>query len=215
LIEQLKNLGVRIDALPQRQRVMLFGALAVVLVFLANAMLIAPLREKERRLGGEIAQQQIETTTAQEQVQRMVQGNRLDPDVANRSRRAALLEELQRLNSRVVEQQRRFTPPDRMRSVLEELLERNRKLALIDLKTLPVTPVAGHRVGQPGGMYRHGIELTVKGTYGEIYDYLHELEQLPNQLYWSRAELSVDAHPALVLKLTVHTLSFDRAWLVV
>jgi MSHA biogenesis protein MshJ len=64
-------------------------------------------------------------------------------------------------------------------------------------------------------MYRHGIDLTVRGTYVELHNYLQELEKLPNQLYWARAELSVATHPLLTLKLTVHTLSFDRAWLIV
>lgn len=215
MIEQLKILAERVDALSLRQRVMVFGGVALILVFVGHTLLIQPLREREKRLRGEIAQQQEEMTTIKAELPRLAKGSQSDPDAANRARRAALLEELRRLNSRIVDEQRRFTPPDRMRGVLEEILERNRKLALIDLKTLPVVPVAGQRPGQPGGMYRHGIELSVKGTYAELYEYLRALEKLPNQIYWARAELSVQAHPTLVLKLTVHTLSFDRAWLVV
>lgn len=215
MIEQLKILAERVDALSLRQRVMVFGGVALILVFVGHTLLIQPLREREKRLRGEIAQQQGEMTTIKAELPRLAKGSQSDPDAANRARRAALLEELRRLNSRIVDEQRRFTPPDRMRGVLEEILERNRKLALIDLKTLPVVPVAGQRPGQPGGMYRHGIELSVKGTYAELYEYLRALEKLPNQIYWARAELSVQAHPTLVLKLTVHTLSFDRAWLVV
>lgn len=215
MIAQLRDLSERIDALPLRSRIMVFGAAALVLGFAANAMLLEPLRGKEKRLAGEIAQQQTEISDIQQQLQRQAQANRADPDAVNRARRTALLEELQRLNARAAEEQKRFTPPDRMRRVLEELLERNRNLSLVDLKTLPPAPVAGQRPGAPGGMYRHGIELTVRGTYGELYEYLRALENLPNQLYWGRAELAVDAHPLLKLKLTVHTLSFDRAWLVV
>jgi MSHA biogenesis protein MshJ len=215
MIETLTRFAERIDNLSLRQRVIIFFALALVLTFAVNRMLIEPLRARDKVLAADMAQQHSDLATLQAQVQRMVQGNAADPDAENRGRRNALRDEMRRLNTRIVEEQRRFTPPDRMRGVLGELLERNRNLALIDLKTLPVVPVAGQRLGATGGMYRHGIELTVRGSYDELYEYLRALEKLPSQLYWSRAELSVDAHPALILKLTVHTLSFDRAWLVV
>jgi MSHA biogenesis protein MshJ len=96
------------------------------------------------------------------------------------------------------------------------MLSRNKRLTLVDLRTLPVAPIAPQTVsGAPAGMFRHGLELTVRGTYAELYEYLRLLEELPSQLYWARAELTVSEHPLLTLKLTIHTISFDRAWLVV
>lgn len=205
----------RIDAMVLRQRVLLFLAVVCVLVFAVESAFTGPLRAKQRRLAAEIGQQQKEIATLQAEVQRLVQGNTVDPDAANRRREAVLREDLRQLNARVVDEQRRFTPPERMRGVLEELLEKNKGLSLVDLKTLPPVPIAAQRAGTSGGMYRHGMELTVRGSYGELYEYLRALERLPSQLYWGRAEFSVDAHPRLTLKLTVHTLSFDRAWLIV
>lgn len=205
----------RIDAMVLRQRVLVFLGVVCVLIFAVETAFTAPLRAKQKRLAGEIGQQQKELATLQAELQRLLQGNAVDPDADNRRREAALRQELRQLNARVLDQQRRFTPPDRMRSVLEELLEKNQGLSLVDLKTLAPVAVATQRASTPGGMYRHGIELTVRGTYGELYNYLRALESLPSQLYWGRAEFSVDAHPRLTLKLTVHTLSFDRAWLIV
>jgi MSHA biogenesis protein MshJ len=185
-------------------------------VLIANTAFIEPLRTKQKQLSADVAQQEKEMVALQGQLQQLLKGSQADPDAANRARLTALREELRQLNLRIVEEQRRFTPPERMRRLLEELLEKNRGLALVDLQTLPVVPVAAPRLGAAAsGMYRHSIELTVRGSYGELYEYLRALEKLPNQLYWARAELGVAAHPTLTLKLTVHTLSFDRAWLVV
>jgi MSHA biogenesis protein MshJ len=64
-------------------------------------------------------------------------------------------------------------------------------------------------------LFRHGIELTVSGAYLDLYEYLRTLERLPAQLYWGRAELSVSEYPSITLKLTLYTVSFDRAWLTV
>jgi MSHA biogenesis protein MshJ len=59
------------------------------------------------------------------------------------------------------------------------------------------------------------MEITLAGSYLDLYAYLHGLEALPTQLYWGRAEMSVAEYPVVTLKLTVYTLSFDQAWLVV
>jgi MSHA biogenesis protein MshJ len=213
--DRLQHYLERVDAMALRERVLIFAALALMLILVANTMFLAPLRAKQSGLVSEMAQQQKEMGTLQDQLQRLVKGSSGDPDAPNRARLAALQNELRELNARVVAEQKRFTPPDRIRGMLEEMLEKNRELALIDLKTLPVAPIAGQRPGASGGMYRHGIELTLRGSYAELYEYLRSLEKMPNQLYWSRAELTVAKLPLLTLKLTVHTLSFDRAWLIV
>ncbi len=212
----IKRYAERIDAATLRQRLMLFVAAAAVVLFLANALLLQPQRAKQKRVALETAQYQRDLAGLQAQVGRLVGGEGSDADAALRKRQAALRAELSQLNSRIAGEERRFTAPDHMRAVLEEMLARNRRLVLVDLHTLPVVPLAPQSApGAPAGMFRHGMELTVRGTYQELYDYLRMLENLPSQLYWSRAELTVTQHPLITLKLTVHTISFDRAWLVV
>jgi MSHA biogenesis protein MshJ len=213
----LKRYAERIDAASLRERAMIFLALALGLVFVANAALIEPLRVKQKRLTAENQQRQQELQALQAGLQRLVQGAGQDTDSLNRARQKALREELARFNAKLEQEQRRFTPPDRMRAMLGEMFERNRQLTLVDLKTLPVTPLGAPRAGAANsqGLFRHGIELTVSGAYLDLYEYLRTLERMPAQLYWGRAELSVGEYPSSTLKLTLYTLSFDRAWLIV
>lgn len=214
--ELIKRYADRIDAATPRERVMIFLAATLVLVFIANAALIEPLRVKQKRDAAETVQLAQEIQTVQGQLAVMVQSVSRDLDAPNRAKLAALREQLAQLNARVAEEQRRFTPPDRMRDVLEEMLRRNKGLALLDLKTLPVTSIgAPASASTPGGAYRHGIEFTVSGNYLQLYEYLRMLERLPTQLYWARAELATSEHPVLTLKLTAYTVSFDPAWLIV
>jgi MSHA biogenesis protein MshJ len=212
-----KRYAERIDAATLRERVMIFLAATVVLVFVVNAALIEPLRAKQKRITAETTQLAQDLDAVQGQLGTLVQKVARDPDAANRARLAALREQLAQLNSRVVQEQRRFTPADRMRDVLEEMLRRNRELALVDLKTLPVTPIGASPAGAAiqGGAYRHGIEFTVSGSYAQLYEYLRTLERLPTQLYWGQAELVATDHSVLTLKLTAYTVSFDPAWLIV
>ena len=205
----------RVDNATLRERLLLFGAAALALVFIVNAALIDPLRAKNRKLVAETAQRQTELRTLQSEVQRLAQLRAADPDAQRQKQAAELRTELAALEASIVEEQRRFTSPQRMRQVLEEMLERDRRLRLVDLKTLPITDLAGTQ-GQAGrSIFRHGLELTLSGSYLDLHAYLAALERMSTQLYWGKVEMSVSAYPVVTLKLTVYTLSFDKAWLVV
>jgi MSHA biogenesis protein MshJ len=105
-------------------------------------------------------------------------------------------------------------------------------LRLLGLKTVPVAPLlerkdaAGEMAAAPAkpqrtdpnlqaGLFRHGVEIRLQGSYQELTAYLQRLEQSNLKLLWSGVVLSADRHPRLELTLTVYTLSLDRAWLIV
>jgi len=94
LKETLKRYAERIDAATLRERVMIFLAATVVLVFIANAALIEPLRAKQKRIAAETAQLTVELQGVQTQLATLVQSVARDPDAANRARMAALREQL-------------------------------------------------------------------------------------------------------------------------
>jgi MSHA biogenesis protein MshJ len=210
----------RLDAAPLRQRVLVFVAALLAVAFVADAILIAPLRGAQQRLGNAIAQKQKEAASLAAAARDIAEKGRTHPDVALRERQAELQRELAQVDARIVQERKRFTPPERMRGALEEMLRANPRLSLVELRTLaPVAlgeAAAGNAAaGTPRGLFRHGLEITVAGTYVDFYEYLRTLERLPTQLYWGRAELAVGTYPSAVLKLTVYTVSFDPAWLVV
>lgn len=62
-------------------------------------------------------------------------------------------------------------------------------------------------------LYRHGVEITVRGNYLDMIDYMNALESLPTQLFWGGAKLEVDDYPTARLTLTMYTLSLDPTWL--
>lgn len=204
----------RIDNATLRERALLFAAAALILIFVANAVLLKPVRDTQRRLSTELAQREVELRTVQAELQRLARTRTADPDARNRARVAELRTELAALDAKIAAQQRRFTSPQRMRAALEEMLGRNQRLRLLDLKTLPITDLSAR--GQAGQrVFRHGVELTLAGGYLELHAYLKALEGLSTQLYWGRADLQVTEYPVATLKLTVYTLSLDQAWLVV
>jgi MSHA biogenesis protein MshJ len=205
----------RVDNATLRERAMMFAAATLVVVYVFYAALLQPLYAKQQRLGAEVAQKESELRTVQSGLQRMMQAQRVDPDARNRERIAQLQLEVKALDASIAVEQRKFTPPQRMRQVLEEMLVREKRLQVLDMKTLPVADLSAAQ-GQVGRkVFRHGMEITLAGSYLDLHAYLRGLEALPTQLYWGRAEMSVAEYPVASLKLTVYTLSFDQAWLVV
>lgn len=200
----------KIDSASLRERVLIFLALTMVVVLIVNIAFIDPLRARQRQLATETNQRQSELKTIQAELRRLAAIDGEDPNAAMNKRATELRAMLASIDARVMAEQQRFTAPERVREVLDEMLQRNKRLGLVELKTLPVSVIdSGKRV------FRHGVELTVTGTYSELYEYLVALERLPTQLYWGKAELDVVNHPTSRLRLVVYTVSLDKAWLVV
>jgi MSHA biogenesis protein MshJ len=209
----LRRYTERIDALSLRERVLIFIAAALVLIAFAYLGFISPLMERDKRLGREVARRQTELAMLQAQLQAMARASEMRPDDANRAKLAGLQRQLAQLDEQIGEAASRFTSPGRMRDVLQEILARNPRLQLVDLKTLPVDLFGHSDARGPRPIYRHAIELTVSGAYLDLYAYLRQLEGLSTRLYWRKADLAAGDYPKVVLKLTVYTLSFDPSWM--
>jgi len=208
----------RIDATSLRERVLLFVALAVVLVAIADSLVTNPATERERKLRATIAGYQAELDTAEAYIRNMVNSRGADPDAPTRARYQSLLGEIGRIDAQIAQEQERFTSPERMRSILEETLRATPGVQLVQLKSLPTemlaeaAPAPGAASGLRTRIYRHGFELTVGGNYSDLYSYLRYLERMP-RIYWGMADYNVREYPNAVLKLTVYTLSLDRTWI--
>lgn len=218
----------RVDAMKMRERVIIFAAAAVLLVVFPYILWIESEFAKSRRLGREMVQRQGEMKSLQEQIGKLASARQADPDRLNRERLAAMRAQLAEVQSRIASEERKFTAPDKMKVVLEELLVKNQRVRLVSLRTLPVSSIAEERVpasaapANPGAkpppvagrlIFKHGVELTVAGPYLDVLAYLSDLERLPTQLYWNALGMETSEYPAMTVKFTVFTMSLDRAWL--
>jgi MSHA biogenesis protein MshJ len=63
------------------------------------------------------------------------------------------------------------------------------------------------------GLWRHGIEVTLEGSYADLSAYVQHLEALPQRVLRAGMRFQVEAHPKASLTLTLYTLSLDHSWL--
>lgn len=211
----------RIDAMMLRERVFVFFAAAMALVFLFQMLLSNPVTQRQRDVARQLAQKQVDTRKLQEQVQVLIAHSTQDPDAERRKQLEALKARIAELDTRLAEKQRELVLPEHVPALLEEMLQRERKLELVDLHSLPPAPLFDDDASKTSKqadtlqVYRHGVELTVRGNYFDLVRYLDALEDVPLRMFWGEVEIAGDHYPMITMKLSVYTLSLNRTWVVV
>lgn len=225
----------RVDALNLRERVMAFAIAALLLITLINVVVLDPLLAQQKLLSQQAAQDEQQITAMHAEIQGRVAAHNNDPDAAERTKLQNLKQYSAKMRGELLGMQKGLVSPDKMTALLEDLLRRNSGLQLLSLKTLPVSlltdpvvpegtlPTAADSSPAKGkaherqvageAVYKHGVELTIQGSYADITHYLTQIETMPWQLFWARAKLNVEAYPKVKLTLTLFTLSLDSTWL--
>jgi len=231
------TLAARIDRATLRQRIGLFLACAAVVLYMLFMLAFDPLLREQARLRAQMAQQRAAMAGVDTQITTLVDAFARDPDAASRQRLASARAETRTLGDSLASMQKGLVAPEQMAPLLQTILRANGRLQLVALATLPVTavgappaaaapatasaaaPVAttaaatapAHPVA--GLLYRHGVQVTVRGSYADMIDYMAALERLPTQLFWGRAQLVVEDYPRTQVTLTLYTLSLDSKWM--
>lgn len=221
---RILQLRARIDALSLRERALVCLAACALLAFVGHALVLAPMEASQEALRGQIAQQRSDIAAMDEAIANRVQAFQLDPDAEARTRLQALRQEMGQLGDQLLAIEHGLVPPERIGPLVDGILRANGRLKLVSMRTLAVEPLAGPSApaaasaaaGAPAAaplLYRHGIEVTVRGNYLDMVDYMSALDAMPTRMFWGRAQLDVEEYPAARLTLTLHTLSLDRQWM--
>ncbi len=208
-LQQMRALQRRFDSRPRRERLILTVALVAVAIMAVDSWWLGP---AFKRWNAASQQQRVsQAQTAQALVdQQQNRDRQRAQDNAFKSEISQLRERLRARESDMRDVERSLVGPERMLGLLEQLLARHGQLRVRAVQTLPRTELAE---GGKTLLYRHGVELSVEGGYGDLVSYLEALESMPEQLLWGSLQLKVERHPKAVLTLRVYTLSLDRNWL--
>lgn len=227
--ERIGKVVSRVDALSLRERVLIFAAGAFLVVSLIDSLFLTPLLNKQRTLSAQVVQQQEKMKEIQAQIAALLQAKQDDAKSPQRERIRVLRQQLADGDAYLKERRDKLVPPEKMAELLEQVLKKNGRLQLVALNTLPVSllieppadaasapsaaPAAVPATGPERQIYKHGVQITVRGSYADMLQYLTALEKLPTQMFWGVAKMQVVQHPTAELTLTLYTLSLDKTWL--
>jgi len=219
--QQWEMISAKLEAMSLRERVFIFAALAALLLVLINTLLLEPLFARQKSLRSQVAQQQQMLSAVQSQIAAMQQENSADANSPQRNQIRQLKQQIAEGNAFLQSSREHLVQPEKMAAHLRQLLNKNNRLQIVALQTLPATPlieqpdVSGNvqAASQEKQVFKHGVQLTLRGNYLDLLQYLSALEKLPQQMYWAKAKMSVVEYPASELTLTLYTLSLDKKWL--
>jgi len=200
-----QRLAARVDEMSLRQRAMLFATLSLVVAVFAHVALLEPLLMRQKSLieRGNRDQSQLAAVRAQ------IEGLLKEQQTAKNPEQLAVAElekRLAELEKALASRKEAFVAPSRLPDLLRSLLGSGRGVTLESLRTVPGVPVQGGTE-----LYRHGLEMTLRGGYFDLTQYLADMEKLPARLLWGPVELQVEKYPEVRMTLEVHTLSTQRS----
>ena len=224
--QQWEKISAKVDAMSMRERALIFATAVVLALSLVNTLLLEPLFVRQKALRTQVSQQQQMMSEVQLQIAALQQQNSPDSTSPQRVQINQIRQEIAEGDVYLKNSRERLVQPEKMAEHLRQLLNKNDRLQLLALQTLPVTPL----LEQPGAksadqsrdvqavtqekqVFKHGVQLTLRGNYLDLLPYLSALESLPQQMYWARAQMKVVQYPSAELTLILYTLSLDKTWL--
>ena len=213
--QQWRTLEQRFAGLQRRERVILLAGVVVLVLWLGFWLFDASVA-RQGLLVEDIETLRADVAVAQKQSALMMRQLAEDPDTQARAHIAQLSKETREIETQLQELNGGLVAPEQMVEVLKKILDLDKSVALVGMKTLPVSRLReAEQSDDVATVYKHGVEISLQGRYPELLNYLDRLEELPRQMYWSEARMDMQRFPTVRITVTVFTLSLDENWLVV
>ena len=210
-----RDLVDRIDALSLRERVLVLLAALALIAVLWDSLLMRPVERSRKHMEPDVAALRAEVERLHVAITELAVQRGGDPNAVLRARVQQERTGISDLDRQLGGLTSALIAPEQMVQVLDQVLDRRKRLGLVALRSLPAEPLASLVPGEalPSQIYRHGVEIELDGTYLDLLDYLRALDQLQWRFYWQTLELDVTSHPRLRVKLTAYTLGQEEAWI--
>lgn len=209
-----KPYAAKFDALSLRER-FLFGVTTIVVISLAWWHFYAePVRietkilvEENNRINAEVNR----TRTAIKDIRETIAaGVNKDKEIKLVQLRKALEAVEERLRLKTIE----LIDPEKMFSLMTQLIYKESRLKLQSLKRREVKPAITLPEGQQddAGIYRHVLEVKFSGKFSDILKYMKSMEALDWKLIWDEIEIVSEEYPLIIVKVVISTLSTRKEW---
>ena len=235
--QQWQQFALKFDALSVRERIMVFGASAALLIFMVVYLFVNPQLAKRKALADTIAQRQQAVAAIDAEMAQRMAAHAGDPNLQDRIRLERIRQEVQQMRQALQSTQNGLVAPERIVPMLQQLLKQQANLRLVSLATLPSgamgqgghvaskaasasaaapagqSPADAEAAQAPAVLYRHGVEIVLRGNYLDMVNYMDAVEAMPSHVFWGKLNMQVEQYPNATLSLTLYTLSLDEKWI--
>lgn len=207
----LFQLRLLIDRLSIRERAILLVSMVMLLAGISYGVLWYLGWTDQSAVRDQITRLQVQSTNNQNALLALEQA-RNNPQLQTLSNQnERLRRDVQQLNDRISGITEVLIPPNTMATLLRELLGSS-DLTLVRFGALPAQPLAKDDSGE-AQLFRHQLDIELTGDFDALTSYLTTIEALPWRLFWDELSVETEQYPQLRIRLKVHTLSDQEAWL--
>ena len=218
-IKLLETYINRFDSLNQRERLSVAGLALVSLAIFFYIVAIEPMVLNAGVINKQISDIEIKIKSSEMQISALQKVLTLDPDTANRKQLSRLQGQRKIIDKKLQEKMQGLIEPSQMAKVLEAVVTKTSNLRIEKLNNLPTRPLIDAKDDDASetiadiGVYRHGLQIELSGSYMNMLSYLQNLNSLPWDFYWDSLDLHVKKYPKSRIVIVVHTLSFKEGWI--
>lgn len=224
-LDPLRRLADWIDARARRERLLIAGTAVVVLLVAWELALRAPLSERrasalERadRLEREIDRLRASQASVEAELEAVEAGE-------GERTVTRLRERIEAVDERLTARTLRVVAPEEMVEVVRDVVAGDPDVRLVSLANAGVEPLI--KEGKPAvtgfgadidarhvpRVYRHSLEIVVRGRYLDVLGYLRRLEDAPWRFQWDGLEIETLDYPTARARIDISTLSFEEDWI--
>lgn len=205
-----------------RERLLIFVTAIVVVAFLWHQLIFQGQQKQTHSLKSRIASTKEEITSLQQKKAKLLEQVQEEEQKRLRQKMEELREEIAQLDRELREKSSELISPRRMAEQLRSVLQKSTDLELTRMANSPPHRVklanlidSSQKVESESlpHLYRHPLTIVFKGSYPQVVRALSKMKDLSSRFFWDRLEYTVVDHPRARLRLQVHTLSLDKAWI--
>jgi len=208
----INTLQERFNSLSSREKIISLSTLLVLFWGIWDNLVYQPITAEQKRLDVELTNLNTNLTVNQQVAIQLEALGKIDPNKENKQSLKKIKLELKKLKLQLDTGNKKFVPAQLMTEVLQDMLRQNKGLKLISLKTLPITTLSKNKQLK-SWIYRHGLSITLSGSYFNTLNYLKSLESSPWRFNWEAINYQVKQYPEAETTLRIYTLSFEENWL--
>jgi MSHA biogenesis protein MshJ len=197
-----------------RERAVLLLCLVVVMAATVYLLVLEPATKKRKMAREQIEQMTVEIGQLEKTEALIKERSQVDPDQELRERHDQLVEQLAEQRQQLHQGVSHLVTPAEMPELLKQMLTQG-NLHLISLENQSPELISSGKESsdQSLRLYRHPVQLELRGDYLGLLAYLRQLDQLPRLLVWDEVALETQEYPVTRIRLRVYTLGLSEEWL--
>ena len=208
-----KTIEHRVDAMTQREKLILLAVVLVITLLLFMELLWSPHWQSQRQAEQQMQSAQVLQTALSSQQQTLQQAIAKDPNVALREENRQLEAQLSAKQDELRASLSRLVAPEEMPAMLIELLGNNPGLQVVLVDKLPTVKIQQGEGEGAAVLYSHRIRIVVEGRFFDALQYVQKIEAENGRLRLISLDYEVSRYPKAQLLLELETLGLDERWL--